>query len=518
MSNNRTQPLDSVVSECDNAKLQVDGHENSAFDSKIEEPDESQSSVLSGDAILVKMNPQFVVNCMHPFIDVDADDYVPGISMPRPVENLSRGVPATVSIPTDKLASIENLKNLELPHNLTALDYLMSNDLNVGVHVTKYGKKYKLFDLAKFLKGAIISCGCNGPSTQVHDTSKSPEKLIAGNQKNHPLFDISSWETSENPKPNPIATTKKIEIHPDGRYVGQKFNNYFSFRQHGSGAENELFGYQSEFEPYHWYKPSTFECAEMNNPMVESTLIDSYREMWDEAHKISNASTIYKIEGIDKITIGKTLITPFEFIASPFDIRKTSDTKKWSIANIKWKTTTIDFFFDHAATFNMECRIFNSEHGESLDLNRIQYRIRAVTDYPTAVKNYSKIGIDAKNDKYKQSKANNIISFAIIDGNLTEPITAKSILGSAVMQSDSKIMAIKFPEEAGENDRIRLFTSLVMLENLMRTRSYRDEMRQKYVKTMNGNFVGYFRACLFIFAALVVLVPILAWIDDEKYL
>ena len=94
-------------------------------------------------------------------------------------------------------------------------------------------------------------------------------------------------------------------------------------------------------------------------------------------------------------------------------------------------------------------------------------------DHPT-----EKVEGDDKNEtteKPQDMKGMGEVYFVILDGLLHLPIGEHSVLGSAVMQSGSNKMAIKFPKEANEDDRIRLFSSLVMLENFMRSRSERKK-------------------------------------------
>ena len=456
MSQNRTQPLPSGPPPAYDPRIQQageqeeeEGHDNLAFTQVF-------------NIIMPTNNGRIGMT--------DSSSYVPGVSMPNPVENLSRGV--SIPIPTDRLASIESLKLDVVTENPTALEYLMSNERDFCVRVTKYDEPYEIWDTKKFILSSMLTCGIRASSIKHHDTTKNPEKLMAGPQK-MPLFDIASWETSENLKPNPYKTMRRGQLHPKGGYDGQKFKNFFTFREYG---KNELFGYQSKFESHHWFKTKTFECADMMASMVEEKLIASYRQMWDDVHKMSNADVVYKIDKNDmnsKKIIGKTLIAPFEFMEEN-DTRKDVNTSQSG----NTRTTTTTFFLDHAATFNMECRIFNSEENSTDDPTQIQYRIRAITDYPSAEKSYKEPGKKENGKKELRTP----VTFAILNGKLTEEITSESILGSAVMESYSNQMVIKFPDEAKENDRIRLFASLVMLENFLRSRSFRDEKRQDYFK------------------------------------
>ena len=444
MSQNRTQPLpsgpppayDPRIQQAGEQEEEEEGHDNLAFTQVF-------------NLIMPTNNGRIGM--------IDSSSYVPGVSMPNPVENLSKGV--SVPIPSDRLASIESLKLDVVTENPTALEYLMSNERDFCVRVTKYDKPYDIS-----FKGLGVKNPIDIPIKQ-HDTSKNPEKLLAGPQK-MPLFDIASWETSENLKPNPYETMRRGQLHPKGGYDGQKFNNFFTFREYG---KNELFGYQSKFESHHWFKTKTFECADMMASMVEEKLIASYRQMWDDVHQMSNADVIYKIDQNDMNSekiIGKTLIAPFEFMEE-------NDTRKENISINRFTSQV-----DHEATFNMECRIFNSEENSTDDPTQIQYRIRAITDYPSAEKSYKEPGKKENGQKELRTP----VTFAILNGKLAEEITSESILGSAVMESYSNQMVIKFPNEAEENDRIRLFASLVMLENFMRSRSFRDEKRQDHFK------------------------------------
>ena len=243
----------------------------------------------------------------------------------------------------------------------------------------------------------------------------------------------------------------------------------------------------------------------MMGSMVTEKMIASYRQMWDDAHKMSNADVIYKVDKNDmnsKKIIGKTLISPFEFMEendTRKDVNSVTNQSRFGNTTTTTTTTTTTFFLDHAATFNMECRIFNSEENSTDDPTQIQYRIRAITDYPSAEKSYKEPGKKENGQKALRTP----VTFAILDGKLTEEITSDSILGSAVMESYSNQMAIKFPNEAKENDRVRLFASLVMLENFMRSRSFRDEKRQDYLKPKP--LIGCFR---FLWGVLFMLIPV----------
>ena len=484
MFENRTQPLPSGPPPAYDPRLQQsgeqeeEGHDNLAFTQVF-------------NLIMPTNNGRIGM--------IDPSSYVPGVSMPNPVENLSKGV--SIPIPSDRLASIESLKLDVVTGNPTALDYLMSNEGDFCVKVTKYDEPYEIWDTKKFIHSTFSTCGFRASATKHHDTSKNPEKLIAGPQK-MPLFDITSWETSEHLKPNPYKTMRRGQLHPKASYDCQKFNNFFTFREYG---KNELFGYQSKFESHHWFKASTFECADMMGSMVTEKMIASYRQMWDDAHKMSNADVIYKVDKNDmnsKKIIGKTLISPFEFMEendTRKDVNSVTNQSRFGNTTTTTTTTTTTFFLDHAATFNMECRIFNSEENSTDDPTQIQYRIRAITDYPSAEKSYKEPGKKENGQKALRTP----VTFAILDGKLTEEITSDSILGSAVMESYSNQMAIKFPNEAKENDRVRLFASLVMLENFMRSRSFRDEKRQDYLKPKP--LIGCFR---FLWGVLFMLIPV----------
>ena len=403
---------------------------------------------------------------------VDPTDIRPGYSMPNPVPSLSPGI--NFQIPADKMVSIHALNQTSIPEN-NARDYLMSNDQDFCVILTKYDKAYSLMD--------SLLC-------REIDTFHSPEKLVGGSVQK-PLFDITSWEEKNN-----------------GGY-----RNFFSFRDQtfaNKGASNSKnlldnmswFNYQSLFEAIHWSHSDSFVCTYMSSDDINRRMIDQFRKWWNNAHIIDEADHIYKNQNLNGdgtgtgtsskgpgIAIGRAIMVPYEF--------KESHRRRHS--RVKRRRGDMEYYedryhLDHTAEYNLECRIYSTNSIGNAET--LLYRIRAVTDYPTAEKNYLELQPEEGSDiKPEDMKGEEDVYFVILDGNVEQPVGPHSVLGSAVMQSCSNKMVIKFPVAADEDDRIRLFSSLTMLENFMRSRSCRKVAKNRMILIcVLGLFVTVFIA------------------------
>ena len=431
------------------------------------------------DQVSPVMIPYQPVNVNEDLTWVDQTNIQPGISMPNPIEKLSPGIP--FPIPSDRLVSIDSLNqtiNLDPENHNSSLKYLMSNDQDLSVVLTQYDKRSGKCQ-------GCCKCGCCK-----QDTFEHPEKLIAGTVDN-PLYDITSWEGSKSgdvanylgfrEQRNLEATEAELNKLKKTKIKKKHFLDYFC-----------RFGYKSEAEALHWKKERSFASTYMAQKMKEKLMVDSFRDMWKKAHNLNEADTIFKNEksdldgnGIRKgwnnndlasmadsqstKVIGRAQLCPFEFVQTHRQV-------------IRGNKKSTKLYLEHTATYNLEHRIYQCDNkGQPYYL---QYRIRAVQDFPTAEQNYKEVQpekVEGDNNdgktaqKPQDMKGMGEVYFVILDGLLHLPISENSVLGSAVMQSGSNKMVIKFPREANEDDRIRLFSSLVMLENFMRSRSYRKK-------------------------------------------
>ena len=388
---------------------------------------------------------------------VNPHNIQPGISMPNPVPGLGPGIP--FSIPENRLVSIDSLNQPINPVNAeSALNYLMSNEQDLCVILTQYDRQ----------------AGC----CESGDTFEAPEKLIAGSVQT-PLYDITSWESTKRGKiQNYIGFREKKHVaSTDQELAKLKDSKAPLFLSHFCG-----FAYKSEKEALHWNKYKTFNCTYMDEGQTNFQMVESFRKMWDKAHNLDFADSIIKNTDLDangiragwdlnnkdllvkkeSNVIGRALIVPFEFSQTHKKRRKVTKTKN---------SRRVTYHMDHWATYNLELRIYQcQEDGKPV---QIQYRVRAVLPFPNAEQQYQEIQPENEETKPEDMKGTGEVYFAILDGLIDQPVGEHSVLGSVVMQSGSNKMVIKFPQEANEDDRIRLFSSLVMLENFMRSRSDR---------------------------------------------
>ena len=387
----------------------------------------------------------------------DSFNFQPGVSMPDPIPKLNPGLP--FPIPKDRLVSNESLS--EPIHSVNAEDsalaYLMSNQQDFCVILTQCDKQTDSF-----------CCNCG-------DTFETPEKLIAGSVQT-PLYDITSWEDVKHGNvANYIGFREKRHVLATDQELSKLKDSKASlFLTHFCG-----FAYKSEKEGSNWKRTNTFSCTYMNEIETNNQMIKSFKNIWNQAHSLDSADFIIKATDLDgngirvgwdpnnkdlsetdaPNVIGRALMVPFEF----------SETHRRRRQKAEHSTS---YWMDHSAIYNLELRIYQCD--ESGKPDQIQYRVRAVSSFPEAEQSYQEVQSKNNEVKPEDMKGTDEVYFAILDGSVHLPIEEHSVLGSVVMQSGSNRMVIKFPKEANEDDRIRLFTSLVMLENFMRSRTARD--------------------------------------------
>ena len=356
------------------------------------------------------------------------------------ISQLNPGFP--YNIPAEKLASINSLNSSLKTHD--AIDYLMSNNQDFCVILTQYDVQPNFFEKLK--------------SKQIRSQQgfEKPEKLIAGTIEK-PLFSINSWE-SENT-------------------VSNGFENYFSIRESSCVNPNEIlkgknpryflsydswYHYESLNEPPHWKYSDHFNCTNMSDAEMHEGMMARHRSQWNQCHNFEVcADRIMKKGSI----IGRGMIVPFELKVSHY---KRKEVRKVEKSHNHYEVfESISCYYD--GTYNMEGWVFTKDSPDAL-----KYRIRAVSDFPTAENNYVEVQPENALDKKPWEQAGICdVLFVILDGNLEQPVGPYSILGSIIMQSGSNKMVIKFPEDADQEERMCLFSFSLYFENFMRSKSYR---------------------------------------------